>query len=352
MNNTQAELKAIQAKLQALQAGRSQLQQPQPTMWSIPAESTNGRTTGATAIASRLEFDSLPNPAETLSYQASPQAAPQSQPSQHRQQLQLSLPQEALEEQIANEMKRLEVQAQRINQLSAAQENAMRELKAIAEKVERTLQSADAPEEFLVGAEVCEYLATLVPHMEQSQNGAFVLTTREVDLFRAEREAALNAKRLRRQGEISNRMATQPQWDAQEEYEYEIEETDDFWSHWSQTLRPWMVHLSTSVGQLISTLTPSRRTRRTAQRQVAQPPQEPVVVIRDAVIWVLGATVARIGIDLLLAAVPALLPAVVMLIIAPAAIAIYKATVAPQTGFALGYRLLLTMIGLLLGGRL
>jgi hypothetical protein len=43
---------------------------------------------------------------------------------------------------------------------------------------------------------------------------------------------------------------------------------------------------------------------------------------------------------------------IVALIVLPAAIAIYRTTFTPETGFAWGYRLFLVMIGLLLGGRL
>ncbi|NJL38636.1 MAG: hypothetical protein HC899_19235 [Leptolyngbyaceae cyanobacterium SM1_4_3] len=72
----------------------------------------------------------------------------------------------------------------------------------------------------------------------------------------------------------------------------------------------------------------------------------------DAVIWVIGSTIARVGINLLLASFPGLWLPIAALILTPAAIAIYQIAVSPETGSIWGYRLFLVMAGLLIGGRL
>jgi len=88
---------------------------------------------------------------------------------------------------------RLVAQAELINKLAAELEEAMFELKAIANDINcsRRKQNTQKPRKH-----ACEYLAVIVPHVKY-KTGAFVLTTRPVDLFRAEREATQLAKILR-----------------------------------------------------------------------------------------------------------------------------------------------------------
>ncbi|MEP0910218.1 hypothetical protein NDI45_04730 [Leptolyngbya sp. GB1-A1] len=65
----------------------------------------------------------------------------------------------------------------------------------------------------------------------------------------------------------------------------------------------------------------------------------------------LGAALLRILLDRVSQLYPALSLMSILLMLAPAAVAIYRSTVAPQSGFLWGCRLTLIMIGLLLGGK-
>lgn len=91
----------------------------------------------------------------------------------------------------------LTAQAARINQLAAELEEAMFEFKVIANDVnlERRITQATKKQT----KSVCEYLTALVPCVKPKKGGAFVLTSRKVDLFQAEREAVQVAQVLRRQ---------------------------------------------------------------------------------------------------------------------------------------------------------
>ena len=134
---------------------------------------------------------------------------------------------EVLRKRTTEGVERLESQAQRINQLSAELEAAVLELKAIASEVNRDWRALQAIQEPGKGAicaavqrfaiafakpgataakrearesfipDVCEYQAANVPNVKQKPSGSFVLTSRPVDLFQAEREAALLAQTLR-----------------------------------------------------------------------------------------------------------------------------------------------------------
>lgn len=90
---------------------------------------------------------------------------------------------------------RLGAQAQRINTLAAELEAAMFELKAIANEVNCTQRIKHNSPKPLKRA--CEFLAANVPNVKRNKAGEFVLTTRSVDLFRAEREATQIAQTLR-----------------------------------------------------------------------------------------------------------------------------------------------------------
>jgi hypothetical protein len=87
-------------------------------------------------------------------------------------------------------------------------------------------------------------------------------------------------------------------------------------------------------------------------RQLLQMPQKPFDKVGDAVLWIVLAAAIRVGARLLLAMFPALTPVLVLLMFAPAALAVYLAMFVPRAGFVSIYRLFLIMLGLLLGGRL
>lgn len=96
---------------------------------------------------------------------------------------------------------RLAVQAERINQMAVELETAIYELKAIADNLNcnRTYTKS-----------ACEYLTASVPLVRRKKAGTFVLTTRKIDLFRAEREATQLANKLRDRAQKSQKVLSLP----------------------------------------------------------------------------------------------------------------------------------------------
>jgi hypothetical protein len=97
--------------------------------------------------------------------------------------------------------KRLESQASHINRLSTELEAALLELKAIASQVNadlQTLQQVQHSSTQAIIPNVCEYQITKLPLVQYKPSGAFLLTSRSVDLFQAERDAIVLAQVLRR----------------------------------------------------------------------------------------------------------------------------------------------------------
>jgi len=297
-------------------------------------------------------------------------------------------------------LKRLEAKAQQINQLSAAQEMAMLELKAIATRLERDraaleLQHSDAYErDTYLPAEpstICEYLATNVPAIERDQSGSFVMTTRAVDLFKAERDAELMAQTLRHRNGTTptrHRRATQPSASVRaagmlqslwkqlqaiatdmtaqtstrsnrrarmaqvKQYapSYAAGYSEDYADDYAPEPSP--DYSSSQFSSEVYHYAPSQSQNHSQNRSQNQSPTSDSLSYKASAIWLGGAIVARIAADLVLASYPGFWIPVVGLMVAPAAIAVYRTTVAPQSSMIWGYRLFLVMMGLLVGGRL
>ena len=104
---------------------------------------------------------------------------------------------EVLRQRTTDGLRRLESQAKRINQLSAELEAAVFELKAIASEINPDWRAMQATHKSSTTTDVCKYHSAVVVQVEPKQDGSFVLKSKSVDLFKAEREAALLAQTLR-----------------------------------------------------------------------------------------------------------------------------------------------------------
>ncbi|MEH2112362.1 hypothetical protein [Nostoc sp.] len=115
------------------------------------------------------------------------------------------VPLQPQEEKVISERERLITQVERINQMAEELEAAILELKVIA----NTLNTQKRYPAVIQDAykNICQYFAVSVPWVKRKPDESFVLTTRKVDLFRAEREAALLAQQLRQQ--TKKRLASQ-----------------------------------------------------------------------------------------------------------------------------------------------
>lgn len=258
----------------------------------------------------------------------------------------------------AEAMRLLEVKADEINQLSAAQEAAMLELKAIAQKLERDWKTLDTQQQALAGETanlpaLCEYLETEVPLVQRDEKGAFVVTKRPVDLFQAERDAKWMAQNLRQRGDgRSTSSASQ----GRRYRSAGLAPTPSSATAIAVTTAQRALRgLLALVNQV---LLPSdrQRTARSMQRQsttatAGRPPLTEAPSMRTSAVLLIGAAIARIGADWLLAMNAGFWLPVALLIVAPAALAIYRTTVAPHTSITWGYRIFLIFLGLLIGGR-
>jgi len=174
-------MKTLQAGLQFL---RSQFMQRQPPR---VLKKPPRRCYGSPYPVSRMAINAPPQPMKS-----------QSQPPLS---LELLSSVRVLQQQTREGWKRLEYQASHINQLSTELEAALLELKAIASQVNAdwtTLQKMQHSSTQAIIPNVCEYQITKLPLVQYKPSGVFLLTSRSVDLFKAEREAIVLAQVLRR----------------------------------------------------------------------------------------------------------------------------------------------------------
>lgn len=225
-------------------------------------------------------------------------------------------PQQAIARQLLAE------KAHQINVLSTQQEAVILELITLSEQ----LESAST---------VCE--TAEVPHVDADAAGTLVLTSRSIEFPPVERR--------RRRSRNSHLMFASAGaiWQGRG------------WQGWG-----WLNALGRLGSSLISPLRllerkPERKLRqvdRRASRRASGRRTAEEFTFLEAAILVLGSAMLRVGLDLLVASYPILWVPSLIVMLTPAAIAIYRSTLAPQTGFIWGYRLFSLMIGLLLGGRL
>lgn len=112
---------------------------------------------------------------------------------------------------ITKGMRRLENHALRINQLSAELEAAVLELKAVASEINPDWKTIQATQNSANKVNICEYQMMAVPKVESKADGSFLVISKPIDLYQAEREASSLAQILRhrtknkqRQSKIKN----------------------------------------------------------------------------------------------------------------------------------------------------
>lgn len=261
-------------------------------------------------------------------------------------------------ERMGDEMLRqLESRAEHINQLAATQEAALREFKSLAQRAERDLKAVQLGQNPIAEADVtlCAYEGAIVPWVEKDETGAFVLKTRSVDLFQAEREASRVAQELRDRSRFAQPSTSSPAKTSPAKKGAIVRQ-----SALRQPTRPsrrgsgtpfWKTWLGYGA-MLLKPFNPSSRRVATPVSRSTLAAEPALPSLQEGAFVLMGAVIARMAIDILLVSYPGLWFPIIGAIVAPAAFAVYRTTRSPQGGFVWGFRLFLTMVGLLLGGRL
>jgi hypothetical protein len=218
---------------------------------------------------------------------------------------------------------RLASQAQRVNQLAAAQAAALVEFKTIAERLERDVRRREMalnPAVVPAPLTVWEYGPQVeVPHLAQNDQGRYQLEPQPVDLFQAERDAAQTAQNLRGSGRFHARRS-----------QADLGPDMIFQEPWG-----WLHGSLTWLGKGLSRVLGSHRP----------------LGLTDGFIWLSCAALGRLALGALASFYPGLWPVMIALLVGVGAIALFQALFAAEADLGLGYRLLIVLAGLLIAGR-
>jgi hypothetical protein len=339
MSKPEMDLQAIREKL------LSQRQQYAPSAaeeapdWSYPSSRPQAATSTSTPAASGAPATPAPqfvNAVETLRQRSAqgvlgqPVATPEPTAWNPELATQISLHQQ-----------RLQAIVEQINDLSARQERAMVEMKAVSERLaleQRRQQRYEATAGLPQSAPlVVQYEGAIVADAEQDDQGNVVLTYRTADLHQADREATHLAQTLRDRSRPRSRPAAQyspgpglstlvaePLNALVGLWQWSCDVAQQQWQHWRSGA---------------ASAAPGRRGRSS-------------FTLLDGVIWFGGGVIGRLALNLVLAAYPGLWSVAVAAVTGMTAYALYRATLAPRLEFGLAYRVLLAVAGLIVGGRL
>ncbi|MGF1499954.1 MAG: hypothetical protein ACFB8W_24470 [Elainellaceae cyanobacterium] len=272
---------------------------------------------------------------------------------------------------IAAEYQQLDQQAQHVNELSSALEAALLDLRAMATQLER--QHPDQPVGLIwqwpeavdqAALEDSRIHGSILPYVERDPQGTLILKTHS---SRTHSDATAPVLDGRVQSQSASHSSYLAEWRAQQVADQLRQQTalrGDYPPSMSgerssrsgsarNVLTQTASRLGRSLGVLLSfdSAKSDMRSRQNAGHAVKAIPSTKIT-LQDAVLWVMGAAIARIVLDLLLASYPTLWLPIAAMVVTPAAIAIYCTAVDPDSSFIMGRRLLLIMIGLLIGGRL
>jgi hypothetical protein len=92
--------------------------------------------------------------------------------------------------------------------------------------------------------------------------------------------------------------------------------------------------------------------QRLGYSQILAVPRKPVDWIGDAILWMVVSAIARVSLRYLLGFFPFLSAGILLLTVTPAILAVFLAIFVPKVGWVPYYRLFLIMVGLLVGGKL
>ncbi|OLP18845.1 hypothetical protein BST81_07965 [Leptolyngbya sp. 'hensonii'] len=327
-------------KMEDLQRSQAPLEAPKPKEIQLPQFSSPHRP--GQAVPQSASGKAVARSGQTTSPKLAPPAKPRSEqkaelsPSPHPQ----TSP-EALHQQLSGGLQHLEAQVQHVNQLSANLEMAMIELRSLSVTVSRLRQALESGEDMSSGQppNVLEGSSVNLPYIKQHRDGRLKLASKRVDLLQAERDAASTAQFLR------NRRTGQPS----------VKRPAS-----ASPLRPSKPRTgAASTGKTAPTHPVEQPSRKQAPRRYSRwfrsllcPPRSFPALITDAALWIAVAGGLRLGLQVILSANPSLWPPIVLLLVTPVIIATYQITLMARSGRILGYRLLLILIGLVLGGRL
>ncbi|MEA5466020.1 hypothetical protein [Leptothoe sp. PORK10 BA2] len=227
-----------------------------------------------------------------------------------------------------------------VEQLAQQQQQALYRLKAQGDRLTQQIQPGTSPQI----DHIAHFLATCntlqIPTIQKNNEGYLSLAYYPVNFHQAENDATSNAEKLRLRSQLFKPGIDHPQREilGLDESPYDgptpggfLEDLGHFYQLAIRAIQQWFNHY----------LPPPR----------ARSPRSQRFTLLDASIWCIGAAIVRIILNQVFQFYPALWTPVALMLIAGLIISLYQAIFSVRPNPVLGYRTLVIILGLLIGGR-
>jgi len=267
---------------------------------------------------------------------------------------------------VAQEINRLEVLANNINERSQQQATEIVAMKRSAQQAAVALRRQgvhDHPKLQVIEQFLSAYPSTSVPLLERDNQGQFRLNHTVVDLHHAEQEASNIANALRRRQSVGNSVERERlPYNSdlfREPISPEVAGNRQAKSSGQRGSASSQKGSTLGLKKLLASLSKIGQRQRTKAPDLDNLPQQSERVSgnsafswTDAAIWFSGAAIARIILEAIVVSVPLLRMPILLLLFSVISFSIYRVVVAKSIEMPAVYRLAITLIGLIVGGSL
>ncbi|MEL6158766.1 MAG: hypothetical protein AAGJ95_14495 [Cyanobacteria bacterium J06554_11] len=344
MKKTEMELQAIREKLLMLQA-----EQPATEVasmpWSSPQQTARPFSQPVSPSQAATEASPQAVAIATLKQRSNNQSTQGSD--SYRQETD-----SRITELISQEIYRLEVLAQNINERSQQQTAEILAMKRSAQQAAVALRRQgihDHPQLDIIEQFLQPYPSAAVPRLERNSSGEFCLTHATINLHSAEQEAAHTAQTLRNL-QSSSQPHSRPELfsqaisagpDMQDLLDDPATEYPSPLGH-RRPQQGWLSGIRKLSGKFSSDRTaPSDRNQAIASSRFSW---------MDGAIWFSAAAITRIVLAAIIASFPFLRMPLLLILFSAISFAIYRVFTSKSSDFTPAYRLGITLLGLFLGG--
>mgnify|MGYP001794731357 CR=1 FL=1 len=225
-----------------------------------------------------------------------------------------------------------------IDHLAQQQQQALYRLKALGDSLTQQIQPGTSPDVDDIAHFLDQCQTLQIPTVQRDGAGYLSLSHHTVNFHQAEHDATSNAEKLRVRSQLFQH-TTSPQETIvgldQSPYEGQdsggfLADLSHFYQLASRAIQRWIEHYIPLM---------PRRARSSH------------FTLLDGSIWCIGAAIARILLNQLFQFYPALWTPVAFMLIASIIFSLYRALFRARPNPVLGYRTLMIIVGLLLGGR-
>lgn len=316
MSDLDMELQTIRQKLQTLKAAPPEaIAAPWGQSRAVPSPQLAQVTTAIETLRQRSSLPQSPSPA-------------MARPESH-----LSSP----------NLQQFDIALANVEQLAQQQQQALCRLKAQGDRLTQQIQPGTSPNI----DHIAHFLATCntlqIPTIQRDNDGYLSLAYHQVNFHQAQHDATSNAEKLRLRSQLFKHSMDHPQGEIMSLDESPhngqapssfLEDISHFYQLATRAIQRWINHYLPP---------PLERSPRS--------PRSPRFTLLDGAIWCIGAAIVRIILNQVFQFYPALWTPIAFMVIAGLLISLYQAIFSTRPNPVLGYRTLVIILGLLIGGR-